>query len=180
MQSLQELTASKKESAELQAKLNEKDSQLQRKDTEVGCCHQALHVRLQCNPQDAEGHSLAEAFGQCCWLAEQLSLVRASSGFAFIAGPCLCLRTPGRLSSWLAEAHSLVLGCVQMRNLQTDKRTLAKTLEVRQAELSEVNQRLRNALVGAMLYCVILPCAAWPAAAAICLLCASLVPIFES
>ena len=69
--------------------------------------------------------------------------------------------------SRLAEAHPLVLGYVQMRDLQADKRSLAKTLEVRQAELSEVNQRLRNALVGAMLHCFTLTCAAWPAAAAI-------------
>ena len=59
---------------------------------------------------------------------------------------------------------------MQVRNLQTDKRSLAKTLEVRQAELSEVNQRLRNALVGAMLCCITPTRAAWLAAAAICLL----------
>ena len=125
---------------------------------------------LQCTPPDAEEHLLAEAFGQCRWLAEQLNLVRASSFFNLIAGTCWWKRTPGSLSSSLAEAHSLLLGYVQMRNLQTDKRSLAKTLEVRQAELSEVNQRLRNALVGAMLNCITLTCAAWPAAAAICLL----------
>ena len=51
-----------------------------------------------------------------------------------------------------------MLACVQMRNLQTDKRSLAKTLEVRQAELSEVNQRLRNALVGVKLYRVLHLC----------------------